>query len=382
MRNRLIRLGLRIVALLLTLLLLEVVLRTTHIFGARRNWVQPDSRIGYRFSPGQRYWHDRENDHPVSGKINIHGWRDRDWSIERPAAEHRVAILGGSFVEAFQVESDSTFLTIVEKKMNDEFQEKYELMNFGRSDFTQAEELLVLKSDILKFKPDEVILFFLPSQNIREIYPKYAINKTRPFYYLKNDSSLALDLSYTTSREYKIKAKINPLKQKSALVSLLASRYNVLKGQQRQKQVSREVGQKIDPARNIKYRIGNFLNLASLNPDPEYQKAYLVNKMLIKKIAGVCHDNGIDFTLVLVACKQLIFANVKGYLQVAPGFDPFWFERDMQKFSDEEGIQFISLQSLFNNLSRAGEKKLFWSHWTYEGHKVVADVLIEHLRKK
>lgn len=104
----------------------------------------------------------KENDHPITGKINSYGWRDKELSLKKPQNTYRIAVLGDSLVEAFQVESDRTFLALTEQQLNEEHKLKVELMNFGHGGYTQSEELLVLENQVEQFSPDMVIVFFSP----------------------------------------------------------------------------------------------------------------------------------------------------------------------------------------------------------------------------
>lgn len=47
--------GLAIASIVVLLLLLEGVLRATRLFGARLSWTEPDSSIGWRFTPNREY---------------------------------------------------------------------------------------------------------------------------------------------------------------------------------------------------------------------------------------------------------------------------------------------------------------------------------------
>ena len=204
----------------------ELTLRVTHAFGARLAWTEPDPEIGYRFTPGRAYWFRGENDHPVSGRINALGWRDRDRTRAKPDGVFRVAVVGDSYVEAFQVELDSTFGAIAERGLNARGANRAEVMNFGRSGMTTTEELLVLVGDILPCRPDVVVLVFTPQNDIADVDPATADTRLRPFYRVGDDGSLQLDTSFRDSGAYRNRARLNPLKQHSALVSLVAERTN------------------------------------------------------------------------------------------------------------------------------------------------------------
>src|SRR5262245_27747462 len=145
----------------LFLLILEVILRTTHLFNARIAWSEPDETYGWRFAPKAEYWNRPAEGGRSSGFINSYGWRDVEWSLKKPPGVYRVAVVGDSYVEAFQVELSETFLKIAQGILSDKGH-TVELMNFGRSGFTTSEELLVIRDEIFRFTPDLVVLFFYP----------------------------------------------------------------------------------------------------------------------------------------------------------------------------------------------------------------------------
>jgi hypothetical protein len=202
--------------LLLLLAGLEVFLRKTHVLGARRSWSQPDETIGFRYTPRSEYWYLRENDHPTRGKINRFGWRDVDWSHQKPDGVFRVAVLGDSYVEAFQVESSKTFLKIAEEQLNSMGPERFEFMNFGRSGFTQTEELIVLEDEVLGFSPDMVMVFFLPANDIEDVLPETSLGGLRPFFKLTEDGQLALDTGFNTTMSFGIRKRLKWAMQRSS----------------------------------------------------------------------------------------------------------------------------------------------------------------------
>ena len=133
----------------LFLLVLEIILRPTHLFNARISWSEPDETYGWRFAPGAEYWNRPAEGGRSSGIINSYGWRDVEWSLKKAAGIYRVAVVGDSYVEAFQVESSETFLKIAENMLSNKGH-KVELMNFGRSGFTTTEELLVIRDEVVQ----------------------------------------------------------------------------------------------------------------------------------------------------------------------------------------------------------------------------------------
>jgi hypothetical protein len=348
------------------LLVAEVVFRSTHAFGARLSWFEPDPAIGYRFTPGREYWDNMENDHPITGRINSLGWRDRERSLDKPPGAYRVAFLGDSFVEAFQVEADSTFLALAEDALTSRFGTPVEILNFGRSGFTQTEEFLVLQSDVMRFSPDLVAVLFNPMNDITDV-ARETTAPTRPFYVLSPEGGLVLDTSFNEGRGFRIRSAINGLKQRSALVSLIAERWNRYR-------LARELA----AYEEGKEELPGYLTLCTARPDPVYSRNYRLNKILIREMAGYCAEHGARFLLV---CGDTVYMpeDIRRRAAVDSTFDPDFFEKDLAQYADSLGVEYMSLQTPFREHASAGGSSLHWGHYNYAGHRVVARKLREKL---
>ena len=65
-----------------------------------------DPLLGWSLRPGAGAW---EADEGVAwSKINSHGFRDRERSLNKPPGVYRIAVLGDSGTEARQVDMDKT----------------------------------------------------------------------------------------------------------------------------------------------------------------------------------------------------------------------------------------------------------------------------------
>jgi hypothetical protein len=83
-------------------------------------------------------------------------------------------VLGDSFVEAFQVEQDSTFIALVEDRLDRTLPLRVELMNLGRSGMSRTEQFLVLQNDVMAFEPYMVAVVSIPRNDIADINPATA----------------------------------------------------------------------------------------------------------------------------------------------------------------------------------------------------------------
>lgn len=372
---------------------LEIFFRATHFLGARISWAIADPWLGWRLAPGHDYWYGHENSQPVLWDVNRYGWRGGDWPLKKAADVYRVALLGDSYVEALQVEEESTFGALTEKKLMEQTGRKVEMMNFGRSCAAQSEELLVLKQDILKFNPDMVVLFYFAVNDIGDLHPATSLTLMRPFYTENSDGSLSLDVSFQNSREFRLKQWVNPLKQHSALISLLTERFIIF---QRVQQAQNIGILEDDP--DAEHSLKAYLSLATQTPDPQYRSNYALSKRLLKEISDICEKQGIRFMLVNIDLPSYMPELETKFKNADRTFDPLFFDHDLQSFARSEKFDFIGLDNIFHQHYQQNQRPLhfkywdtlgtqgYWEygahtgHWNYEGHRLVAETLTEKLK--
>jgi hypothetical protein len=316
--------------------------------------------IGWRFTPGREYWFFAENDHAITGRINSRGWRDRERPAGQQAGKRRIAVLGDSYVEAFQVEIDSTFLAIAERRLNARAgRDDYEVMNFGRSGMSPAEEMIVFERDILPLNPETVMLVFTPHNDVADVNPDTAADTCRPFFRRAAGDSLSLDLSFVERDDFRMRERINPFKQNSALVSLVSERYNAARLSRAQRRLA--------PAGAMTRE----QRMCTSSPDSVFVANYELCKLLIKRMASACETRGIRF--VLVAAPLVYQEDAIGKLREADAtFEPDYFDLDLAKLGDVNAFRFIPMSAAFRARAGSQAKPLSWTHWNYEGHELVA----------
>jgi hypothetical protein len=365
-----------LIILAVALIGIEVVLRTTNLFGARISFSEPNDALGYRYTPNSTYWCYKENDHPISGKINKFGYRDKDWSVEKPEHTYRVAVLGDSYVAALEVEEDSTFMAIAQAELIAVRDENFEIMNFGRPGYTQSEELLILESDVMRFCPDMVVVFFYPGNDVCDVRKATSPGAMRPFFSIGEDGDLLLDTSFTETGEFRMKQLMNMLKQRSALISLMAERLNLYLTQRRMAKAG------LRPAGSVGERpteIPPVFTLCTANPEPRLAESYEFNKVLIGHMAALCAQRNTPFMLVTIDIKAYLPEFEEAYREIDPTFDAYYFEDDMREFADSLDIEYLGLQRIFRDAHLRIGEPLHWGHWNYRGHAVVAGALAECL---
>ena len=359
-----------LIMLSICIISIEVFFQTTHIFNARRSWYKADAVLGWRFIPHRTYWYAQENDHPITGKINNLGWRDKKRTLAKPLDTYRIAVLGDSYVEAVQVELERTFLSIAESALGKKFHRSFEVLNFERSGFTQTEQYWLLTHEIIHYSPDMVIICFLPSNDIADMSYETAENKVRPFYEGTNGGTIQLNTDFTLSPEYRIKSFVDEFRQRSALFSLIINRLNILRARQGETQITRR-------------ELEGYLTLCTSSPNPIYKRNYEKSKYLIEKMLSFCKEEEIVF--VLMGLDDVYATeDIEYYVSQNPSFNPSYFDSDLALFSQSQGIEYIGLQAPFQHAYLEKKALLHFEnlgHWNYNGHKLVAETILQKLHQ-
>ena len=189
-----------------TLVMAEIALRAMGF--SYPSFHRYDSTTGASLRPGAQGWYRDEGEAYV--KINSAGMRDdREISIVKAADTYRIAVIGDSYSEALQIPTSKTYLALTEKSLNEcagfKGSKKVEILNFGVSGHSTAQELLTLRSRVWPYQPDLVLLQFLSGNDVRDNSKALVGNYPRPFFNLA-EGHLALDNSFRDSAIAKLKS--------------------------------------------------------------------------------------------------------------------------------------------------------------------------------
>src|SRR6476659_8509853 len=202
---RFIRLLLVAGAILVALLIAEVALRVSGF--SYFSPYAPDQDVGYSLRPGAEGWWKKEGLTYV--KINSHGFHDREHTIAKPPDTLRIAVVGDSFTEALQVPLEKAFWSVMEPKLQHCLQPasaKVEVLNFGVSGFSTAQELVLLQKRVWQFSPDVVVLLVTTGNDVRDNSPTLNPQREQPIpYFVFQNGTLVLDDSQLSARNHSLK---------------------------------------------------------------------------------------------------------------------------------------------------------------------------------
>jgi hypothetical protein len=160
-------LGELIIILFITLILIKAV---DHFFGlySRFFWIisdkaavayrQPDPVLHHSLKPNSLGTLSSP-EFNVIYKINSMGFRDYEYNLQKPENTYRIVMAGDSFVEGYGVSLEDTFTKVLEKNLKKN-SPHYEVINAGIASYSPLPEYLLIKTKLLKLKPDLVMLVF------------------------------------------------------------------------------------------------------------------------------------------------------------------------------------------------------------------------------
>ncbi len=149
-----------VIAFFLTFLLLEGYMRLAEIETVSVTDFDPE--IGRVMTPNQPFAYYNENF--TVGSYNKYGYLGPAYPKNRSDSVIRIALLGDSYVEGFQVQPRNHFRSILEKTLRDQLDNPaVQVLNFGRSGFDLANSYAYDQMFVSDFDPDITVYFLAVS---------------------------------------------------------------------------------------------------------------------------------------------------------------------------------------------------------------------------
>ncbi|GIS59464.1 MAG: hypothetical protein CM1200mP2_16890 [Planctomycetaceae bacterium] len=131
--------------------------------------IERDELIGVRFKRSldpQRY--DAESDRVVPLKTNTQGFRDEEWTRDKPPGIRRVAVFGDSFIAANALPREQILVSRLERLLNRSKGPRHQVMNFGVGGSSTGQQLVAYRKLALEYDPDLVIVCFGNSSDVTD----------------------------------------------------------------------------------------------------------------------------------------------------------------------------------------------------------------------
>lgn len=202
-----------LIGLAATLLTLEIYVRLGHIAGTSTTEIYNDIGRGRRANMNYLFF----NEGLGIGRFNNHRFIGNDVEHARKPNSLRIAILGDSYVEGFQVLNRHHFCYITEKVLSEQLPSyNVEVLNFGRSGFNLVNMIAYQKLMVDSFNPDLVIYMVSPQDlDIKNSDPLLPTLK-------HNDGKLTVEVARETPRVASTR-KYARFQQQSAILNMLGN---------------------------------------------------------------------------------------------------------------------------------------------------------------
>ncbi len=369
-----------------------------------------DPLLGAALRPGAegRWWKEGK----AYVRINSSGMRDREHAREKPSGVLRIAILGDSYAEAFQVPRQETFWSVMERELDrcgDARSRKAEALNFGVSGYGTAQELLVLRHRVREYSPDFVVLALTTGNDVRNNLRELERDPGRPYFHYR-DGELTLDDSFLSSwpfrhpalyRLWRIAIRVSDY---SRIMQVANQARNVLRERRMAAGAARPEDPLPDggasgkqgkdrtappPAGRPLPRIEAGLDAKVFRPpsDPLWKEAWRVTEGLIGRMDKEAREMGARLLVVTLTSGVQVHPDPsirEGSLGKPDPDGLYYPDRRIRDVCRRNGIPVLNLAPSFQSYAERNGAFLHGSganrgggHWNREGHRIAGERIAE-----
>lgn len=366
-RSRLIKIFLICLGILISLFTAEIYFRVFNpqiVPNQQDKLFTYNSIYGWSFIPDKKARVVSYGEFDTEVKINSIGIRDREYTVEKLSGIKRIAVLGDSIVSALQVYPEQIFTYLLEQKS-----ENTQVMNFGVPGYGPTQELLFLQTEILKYKPDKVILVLSVGTDFDDLLGTYDWNfgYHRPKAVLKDQSSYVLE-NIPVAKPPAVDLKPVKYLPDSHLVQFLS---NLLYQKTNLKNL------------NVDYEIRFFKK----NPPPEIMTAADLLKLELEEFKQICINNNAELIIIIAPTIVQVYDKifwpkiVNEYHLDNEQYDLTYPNQMIINAAQTKEIKYLDLLPSLRQASEKEKNLYFYKdrHWTASGHKKVSQEVYNFL---
>jgi hypothetical protein len=289
----------------------------------------------------------------ITYRYNECGYRSADSCGPKPPGTIRIAILGSSMSQAFHVQYEEAFFSRAATVLSRLCDRRIDVQNLGVPGSSPADsDRNVQKA--LALNPDVVLYMIVPYDLNQQMLPEELTEPGTPAF--TSSSSVA-------------QPAVSPLGRLEHLViqsrTLLVAQHFVFQNRETFVRAYMMYGDKADYLRQPF--------------TPIWQKRFAGLDQTIGDIANKLHAASVP--LMIVAVPSRAEAALLSSPKLPAHVDPFAFGREIQTIASKHGAGYVDLMRPFSRLPNA--ENLYFvvdGHVTSEGHKVIAEELVQKLR--
>jgi hypothetical protein len=363
----------------------EVVLRAAHVRFDPQLYTA-DQKLGWSLRPGAEGVVVGETSQYI--RINTHGFRDRERTFDKPWNTIRIAVLGNSWTEALQVPLEKTYCSLLEHQLAALpclAGKQVEVLNFGVSGYSTAQELITLREQVWKFRPDVVMLAFYSARDIANNLRQFnnAADPAQSPYFVYRGDKLMLDDSFKS---------LPAVQKRQIMMQKVRSQVNdhirVLQGVNELVRYGRaRVAMAAVKERAGKAGVDTLEHAIYAPPaQPALQEAWRVTEGLLIAMRDEVKSHGAEFHIVSLANRPQVIpdtAKRAAFMQAFAVTDLSYADERIKALGAREGIPVTVLAPALSQYAEAhhvylngfNESNLGGGHWNETGHQVAAEAI-------
>ncbi|MDX1906051.1 MAG: hypothetical protein SF053_03390 [Bacteroidia bacterium] len=202
----------------LTFLGIEAYLQVTEIDIA---YHELDARNGKKLQKDRRIVMLKEGFY--LGRSNAYGYLGHPYPPEKPEGVFRIALMGDSYAEGFQVFEKDHYFRILEEELRRITGKEVQVLNFGSGDFNFQDMYRYYLNFAAEYNPD-LVLYALEPERFRD-RPAYFIPS--PYFYLEGDS-LKINYEFTEKPAFQNYNRFKWLMETSSTVKMALNAYKMV----------------------------------------------------------------------------------------------------------------------------------------------------------
>jgi len=386
-KNNFKNIYLLIVSLLVSLFLIEIYMRIAKVeYPIFQTY---DHNRGFALKPYSSGWWSREGRAFV--QINSQGLRDIEHKFDKDSKTIRIAVLGDSFTEARPIPLEKTFWKLMENELNSckpEFYNNIEVINFGVTEYSTAQEFITLRNNVWKYDPDIVLLAFYSGNDVSDNSKTLSRKDYRPFFSYE-DSGIVIDTSFRESKDYKLLKSFSgqlviSLSAHSRLVQLLKEIYVKFRTLNFKNKKTNEAKKTILEEYGESY-------IQLYNPlTPEWVEAWKLTEDIILMMNNEVKSHNSEFIVLTLSNSRQVHPDMNyrndfinalkiddlfypgkriKNLGIKNDFKVFILAEEMQKYAEKNNIFLHGFDNSIPEWKDKGE-----GHWNIEGHFIASQI--------
>jgi lysophospholipase L1-like esterase len=366
-------LALLLVTTVATLLLCELVLRALGVRYTVYVWTDPITGVSH--IPGVKS--QAASDGVSKIEINKDGMRGPDASLAKPPGTYRIALLGDSFIEAFEVPYDSTVGEVLERRLAALRGSPVEVLNFGVGGYGTTQELLTLRHKVWKYSPDLVVLAVTTGNDISDNYRPLKQGEYVPYFVYQGDN-LVLDTTFLSAPGYRSRAawtrRMLTVVQHSRLAQVVNRVRKVKRKDDRQE---RNAGARPEDELGLRDEV-------QLPPaTPEWKEAWRVTEGVLRLMGEECRARHTPLAIVTLTRGIQVTPErnkKERFLRDLGAKDLYYPERRIAELGEQEGVPVLNLAP--SMAEEAAKRQVYFhayrttpgiGHWNVEGHRAAGE---------